>query len=116
MKIIISIASMDETNKRVREALNETTTEFNAFLSVPAVDMARLAVAETADLKYVGYTLNEDESELTLEVSDEVILKYVGIYVKVVRAIMPFVRPMVTLAGTLRDEILEIVRMLKERK
>ena len=116
MKIIVSIASIDETNKRVLEALNETTTEFDAYLSVPAVDMARLAVAETADLKYVGYTLSEDESELTLEVSDEVILKYVGIYVKVVRAVVPFVKPAMVLFKSILDDIREIGQMLKERK
>ena len=116
MKIIVSIASMDETNKRVLEALNETTTEFDAFFSVPAVDMARLAVAETAALKYVGYTLNEDESELTLEVSDEVILKYVGIYVKVVRAVIPFVKPVMTLFESILDDVREIGQMLNERK
>ena len=116
MKIIVSIASMDETNKRVLEALNETTTEFDAFLSVPAVDMARLAVAGAADLKNVGYTLNEDESELTLEVSDEVILKYIGVYVKVIKFVMPFVRPVKALLGALKDDFDDIITTLNERK
>lgn len=115
MKIIVSIASLDASNERIRAVLAEVPTDF-VVPAAPAIEMARSAVVETSDLKYAGYTLNEDESELTLEISDEVLIKYMDVYVKIARAILPFVKPMVTLIGTLRDDVREIAQMLSERK
>lgn len=114
MKFIVAVTTLDESNKRLREVLSEVSE-----LKIPemsGIEAARYCVAETADLKYAGYTLNEDESELTLEISDEVILKYMGVYVKVVRAVIPFVKPVMTLFESILDDIREIGQMLNERK
>ena len=80
------------------------------------IEAARYCVTEMTGLKYAGYTLNEDESELTLEISDEVIFKYMGVYVKVVRAVIPFVKPVMTLFESILDDVREIGQMLNERK
>ena len=114
MKFIVAVTTLDESNKRLREALSEVPE-----LKIPGmsgIEAARYYVTETTGLKYVGYTLNEDESELTLEISDEVIFKYMGVFVKVVRAVIPFVKPVMTLFESILDDVREIGQMLNERK
>ena len=114
MKFIVAVTTLDESNKRLREVLSEVSE-----LEIPGmsgIEAARYCVTKTTGLKYAGYTLNEDESELTLEISDEVIFKYMGVYVKVVRAVIPFVKPVMTLFESILDDVREIGQMLNERK
>ena len=110
MKIIMSIATLEESNKQLSAALNVTP--------VSTTDTALTLCSESAGLKNVRYTMVETEAgtELMLEVNDSVILKYIGVYVKVIKFVMPFVEPVKALFGTLKDDFNDIIATLSERK
>ena len=110
MKLIMSMATLEESNKQLFAALNKTP--------VSAADTALTLCSESAGLKNVRYTLVETEAGigLMLEVNDSVILKYIGVYVKVIEFVMPFIGPVKALLGALKDDFDDITTTLSERE
>ena len=78
--------------------------------SVSASEIIAMQIDATADLKRVSIT--ESGGEVTYEISDDVLVCYLGVYLKLVRAFVPVFK---ALAG-LSDDVKSLVAMIHERK
>ena len=97
-------------------ALSQTSAEsvVREFgIDVPSVsvnEIVAMQVEATADLKHVSVT--EADGEVTCEISDDVLVCYLGVYLKLVRAFVPVIK---AVAG-LSDDVKSLVAMILERK
>ena len=78
--------------------------------SVSASEIIAMQIDATADLKHVSVT--ESGGEVTYEISDDVLVCYLGLYLKLARAFVPVFK---ALAG-LSDDVKSLVAMIHERK
>ena len=78
--------------------------------SVSASEIVAMQIDATADLKHVSVT--ESGGEVTYEISDDVLVCYLGVYFKLVRAFVPVFK---VFAG-LSDDVKSLVAMILERK
>ena len=118
MKLITTITTMDVMSAELRDAVNEALAD---VLEAPVpmlsgLEVAQLSVEATQGLKHVSYALNDAQTELTIEISDEVILKYIAVYAKVIRFVGPFIKPVLHFARELKGDFYEIAAALSERK
>ena len=109
MKFIISKNILTISQASVESVVSELgATPFKSSLSVN--EIVAMQVEATADLKHVSVT--EADGEITYEISDDVLVCYLGLYIKLVRAFVPVFK---AFAG-LSDDVKSLVAMINERK
>lgn len=107
MKFVISKNILTISQASVETVIREFDVEVP---SVSANEIVAMQVEATADLKHVSVT--EADGEVTYEISDDLVVCYIGLYLKIVRAFVPVFK---ALAG-LSDDVKSLVAMLYERK
>ena len=109
MKLILSKSIMALSQASAESVVSELgVTPFKSSLSVD--DIVRWQCEQTKELKHVSVT--ESGGDVTYEVSDDVFVCYLGIYLKLVRALAPVIK---AVAG-LSDDVRNLVAMIHERK
>ena len=110
MKFIFSKSILTTSKASVEDVVRELTpgVDFKSLLSVD--DLVQWQCEQTKRLKYVSVT--EADGEVTYEISDDVLVCYLGLYIKLARAFVPVFK---TFAG-LSDDVKSLVAMLYERK
>ena len=107
MKFIISKNILTISQASVETVIREFDIE------APLVSVDEIVAAQieaTADLKHVSVT--EADGEITYEISDDVLVCYLGLYIKLARAFVPVFK---AFAG-LSDDVKGLVAMINERK
>ena len=107
MKFVISKNTLTISQASVKTVIREFDIEVP---SVSADEIVAAQIEATADLKHVSVT--EADGEITYEISDDVLVCYLGLYIKLVRAFVPVVK---ALSG-LSDDFKNLVAMINERK
>ena len=107
MKFVISKNTLTISQASVKTVIREFDVEVP---SVSVNEIVAMQVEATADLKHVSVT--ESGGEVTYEISDDVLVCYLGVYLKLVRALAPVIK---AVAG-LSDDVRNLVAMIHERK
>ena len=107
MKFIISKNILTISQASAETVIREFDIEVP---SVSADEIVAMQVEATADLKHVSVT--EADGEVTYEISDDLVVCYLGLYIKLVRAFVPVVK---ALSG-LSDDFKNLVAFATERK
>ena len=107
MKFVISKNTLTISQASVKTVIREFDVEVP---SVSADEIVAAQIEATADLKHVSVT--EADGEITYEISDDALVCYLGLYIKLVRAFVPVVK---ALSG-LSDDVKSLVAMINERK
>ena len=114
MKIIFSTATIKQMNTQLIDAIKVSAAQFGVTdFPVPTVDdtLAEQA-ASTIMLKHIKVTY--DEESYTIEVADELLVKYVALYARFIQlagdvapVIVPFVADVKQLVGEITTMCLE---------
>ena len=107
MKFVISKNTLTISQASVETVIREFDVEVP---SVSVDEIVAMQVEATADLKHVSVT--EADGEVTYEISDDLVVCYIGLYLKLARAFVPVFK---AFAG-LSDDVKSLVAMLYERK
>ena len=107
MKFVISKNTLTISQASAETVIREFDIEVP---SVSVNEIVAMQVEATADLKHVSVT--EADGEITYEISDDVLVCYLGLYIKLVRAFVPVVK---ALSG-LSDDVRNLVAFATERK
>ena len=107
MKFIISKNILTISQASAETVIREFDIEAP---SVSADEIVAMQVEATADLKHVSVT--EADGEVTYEISDDVLVCYLGLYLKIARAFVPVIK---AVAG-LSDDVKNLVAFATERK
>lgn len=107
MKFIINKNILTISQASVETVIREFDIEVP---SVSADGIVAAQIEATADLKHLSVT--EADGEITYEISDDLIVCYIGLYCRIARAFVPVFK---AFAG-LSDDVKSLVAMLYERK
>ena len=107
MKFVISKNTLTISQASVKTVIREFDVEVP---SVSVNEIVAMQVEATADLKHVSVT--EADGEVTYEISDDLVVCYIGLYLKIARAFVPVFK---AFAG-LSDDVKSLVAMILERK
>ena len=107
MKVVISKNILTISQASAETVIREFDIEVP---SVSADEIVAMQIEATADLKHLSVT--EADGEVTYEISDDLIVCYLGLYIKLVRAFVPVFK---AFAG-LSDDVKSLVAMINERK
>ena len=107
MKFIISKNILTISQASAETVIREFDVEVP---SVSVNEIVAMQVEATADLKHVSVT--EADGEVTYEISDDVLVCYLGLYLKIARAFVPVIK---AVAG-LSDDVKNLVAFATERK
>ena len=107
MKFVISKNTLTISQASVKTVIREFDVEVP---SVSVNEIVAMQVEATADLKHVSVT--EADGEVTYEISDDVLVCYLGLYLKIARAFVPVIK---AVAG-LSDDVKNLVAFATERK
>ena len=107
MKFVISKNTLTISQASVKTVIREFDVEVP---SVSVNEIVAMQVEATADLKHVSVT--EADGEVTYEISDDLVVCYIGLYLKIARAFVPVIK---AVAG-LSDDVKNLVAFATERK
>ena len=107
MKFVISKNTLTISQASVKTVIREFDVEVP---SVSVNEIVAMQVEATADLKHVSVT--EADGEVTYEISDDLVVCYIGLYLKIARAFVPVFK---AFAG-LSDDVKNLVAFATERK
>lgn len=109
MKLIFSKDILTISQASIESAVSEFgATPFKSSLSVD--DLVRWQCEQTKELKHVSVT--EANGEVTYEISDDVLVCYLGLYIKIVRAFVPVFKAL----SALSNDFENLMAMIIERK
>ena len=110
MKFIFSKSILTISQASVEDVVRELTPDVDFKSSLSVDDLVQWQCEQTKELKHVSVT--EADGEITYEISDDLIVCYLGLYIKLVRAFVPVVK---ALSG-LSDDFKNLVAFATERK
>lgn len=90
--------------------------EITALVTGDAIKHTTLDVNDIVDTDHANYSVTLEGDQVVYEINDLVILKYFGIYLKVVRAVAPLVKPLMALFIELKADVAEIEGFMARRK
>ena len=107
MKFIINKNILTISQASVKTVIREFDVEVP---SVSVNEIVAMQVEATADLKHVSVT--EADGEVTYEISDDLVVCYIGLYLKIARAFVPVFKALTSLS----DDVKNLVAFATERK
>lgn len=107
MKFVISKNILTISKASVEDVVREFGIDVP---SVSASESIAMQVEATADLKHVSVT--EADGEVTYEISDDLVVCYIGLYLKIARAFVPVFKALTSLS----DDVKNLVAFATERK
>ncbi len=107
MKFVISKNALTISQASVKTVIREFDVEVP---SVSVNEIVAMQVEATADLKHVSVT--EADGEVTYEISDDLVVCYIGLYLKIARAFVPVFKALTSLS----DDVKNLVAFATERK
>ena len=109
MKLIFSKDILTISQASIESAVSEFgAAPFKSSLSVD--DLVRWQCEQTKELKHVSVT--EADGEVTYEISDDLVVCYIGLYLKIARAFVPVFKALTSLS----DDVKNLVAFATERK
>ncbi len=110
MKFITSKDILAISKASIEDVVRELTpdVDFKSLLSVD--DLVQWQCEQTKELKHVSVT--ESGGEVTYEISDDVLVCYIGLYLKIARAFVPVFKALTSLS----DDVKNLVAFATERK
>ena len=107
MKFVISKNTLTISQASVESVVSEFDVEVP---SVSVDDLVRWQCEQTKELKHVSVT--EADGEVTYEISDDLVVCYIGLYLKIARAFVPVFKALTSLS----DDVKNLVAFATERK
>lgn len=107
MKFVISKNTLTISQASVKTVIREFDVEVP---SVSVNEIVAMQVEATADMKHVSVT--EADGEVTYEISDDLVVCYIGLYLKIARAFVPVFKALTSLS----DDVKNLVAFATERK
>ena len=107
MKFVIRKNTLTISQASVKTVIREFDVEVP---SVSVNEIVAMQVEATADLKHVSVT--EADGEVTYEISDDLVVCYIGLYLKIARAFVPVFKALTSLS----DDVKNLVAFATERK
>lgn len=107
MKVVFSKDILTISQASVEDVVREFGIDVP---SVSASESIAMQVEATADLKHVSVT--EADGEVTYEISDDLVVCYIGLYLKIARAFVPVFKALTSLS----DDVKNLVAFATERK
>ena len=107
MKFVISKNTLTISQASVKTVIREFDVEVP---SVSVNEIVAMQVEATADLKHVSVT--EADGEVTYEISDDLVVCYIGLYLKIARVFVPVFKALTSLS----DDVKNLVAFATERK
>ena len=107
MKFVTSKNTLTISQASVKTVIREFDVEVP---SVSVNEIVAMQVEATADLKHVSVT--EADGEVTYEISDDLVVCYIGLYLKIARAFVPVFKALTSLS----DDVKNLVAFATERK
>ena len=107
MKFVISKNTLTISQASVKTVIREFDVEVP---SVSVNEIVAMQVEATADLKHVSVT--EADGEVTYEISDDLVVRYIGLYLEIARAFVPVFKALTSLS----DDVKNLVAFATERK
>ena len=107
MKFIINKNILTISQASVETVIRELDIEVP---SVPVDEIVAAQIEATADMKHVSVT--EADGEVTYEISDDLVVCYIGLYLKIARAFVPVFKALTSLS----DDVKNLVAFATERK
>ena len=107
MKFVISKNTLTISQASVETVIREFDVKVP---SVSVNEIVAMQVEATADLKHVSVT--EADGEVTYEISDDLVVCYIGLYLKIARAFVPVFKALTSLS----DDVKNLVAFATERK
>lgn len=108
MKIIISKATMLALSTQADQIVFDLTGERRAHFGDVEAEMLQ----DT----YTNHRVELIDGEYILTINDEGLFKYMAVYLKIARAIKPFIAPVMNLLSSLKSDMKDIERFLNQRK
>lgn len=90
--------------------------EITALVTGDDVKHNTLDLNDIVDTDHANYSVTLEGDQVVYEVNDLVLLKYFSVYLKVVRAVAPIVKPLLALFSELKNDIAEIEGFMARRK
>ena len=106
MQIIIS--------KTVVEYVQLKSQHLACIITGDKPDNVPAAISDVTD--YANVSLVVADENVVIEVNDELFFKYMHMYLKVARLVAPFVKPLMSLFETIKDDVAEIDRFINQKK
>lgn len=110
MKFIIAQSTLAQS------AVVVVVEEITALVTGETIKHNTLDVNDFVDTSHANYSVTLDGDQIVYEVNDLVLLKYFSVYLKVVRAVAPIVKPLMALFSELKNDIAEIEGFMARRK
>ena len=110
MKLIFSKDILTISQASVESVVRELTPDVDFKSSLSVNELVAMQVEATADLKHVSVT--EADGEVTYEISDDLVVCYIGLYLKIARAFVPVFKALTSLS----DDVKNLVAFATERK
>lgn len=105
MKFIISASTVAQ--------LNDATAEI-ACLVAGCTDITAAPIE--ADDTHANHSIKLIDGDYVVEINDEGLLKYMALYLKVAKAIAPFIKPIMGLMTALKDDVRELEAFFSAKK
>ena len=110
MKFVISKNILTISQASAEDAVRELTPDVDFKSSLSVDDLVQWQCEQTKELKHVSVT--EADGEVTYEISDDLVVCYIGLYLKIVRAFVPVFKALTSLS----DDVKNLVAFATERK
>lgn len=110
MKVVFSKDILTISQASVEDVVRELAPDVDFKSSLSVDDLVQWQCEQTAELKHLSVT--ESDGEVTYEISDDVLVCYLGVYLKLVRALVPVIKAVAGLSGDVKS----LVAMVLERK
>ena len=106
MQIIISAATALSISNAATDAINEIFNE-----TTKHGDMNDLINND-----YVNFTSNVINDNVVVEINDELFFKYMNMYVRIAKIVAPFIKPIMSLLGSIKTDLKDIERFMNTKK
>lgn len=92
--------------------LNDVTNEIACLVSGDVSAPSEL----TTDDSHANHSIKLVDGNYVFELNDEGLLKYMALYLKVAKAVAPFIKPIMGLMAALKDDVRELEDFFSAKK
>ena len=108
MKFVISANTVTELNARSATTMRElgVDNDLAAMLTAPPTETTGLA----------NMSVTQTNDEWTVEINDEVLFKYLRVYIRIAQFVVPFITPLTNLMFSIKEDLAEIEEFISRPK
>lgn len=100
-----------------QSTITQSTAQLNELsVIVTGVPIDTIVMQDFVDTDHANHSVTLQGDDLVVEIDDAVFVKYMAVYIKVARVVMPFVAPLKALFKELRSDLESIHEFFDARK